>query len=73
MIFSQKLESNTEDNAMPNKLNNLEYIFDLLIELSKVAKESNEVSLVYYLEMAALEAGERRNQIEAESSTVNAE
>ena len=38
---------------------NLEYIFDALLELRNLAKGANETSLVYYIEMAALEAGDR--------------
>jgi len=54
------------DDAKPGENQSLEYIFDVLLELVKIAKKSDEASLVYYLEMAALEAGERSSKIKAE-------
>ena len=48
------------------RIQNLEYIFDMLKEMRVIAKNINEASLVYYLEMAAMEAGDARDVLNFE-------
>lgn len=50
------IELGQKDNC--DHVPSLEYIFDMLAELRSIAKNIDQVSLVYYLEMAAMEAGD---------------
>ncbi len=58
-------EAETEGDNTSNRLKtlNLEYIFEMLTELRQIAIKSDEQSLIYYIEMAALEAGDICDQI----------
>ncbi len=53
-----QIETVSTVSLTSKKISQLEYIFEMLRELRKIAKETEEESLVYYLEMAALESGD---------------
>ena len=56
--------------ALPAKIRNLEFIFEMLVELRKMAVDTEEVSLAYFLEMAALEAGDIRDRAKFEEDAL---
>lgn len=77
-LRSKDLPPNSTLNPTPNLASNpaigkLEYIFDMLRELRKIAKDTGEESLVYYLEMAAMESGEICDVIKFRQETVFAQ
>ncbi len=46
-----------KDN-LTDRIQKLEYIFDMLGEMRNIARDVDEASLVYYLEMAVMETGD---------------
>lgn len=52
---------NNDTNSNLDSKQSLEYVYETLIKLGKIAKGAGESSLVYYLEMATLEALEISN------------
>ena len=56
--------------ALPAKIQSLDFVFEMLVELRKMAAETEEVSLMYFLEMAALEAGDIRDKAKFEEDAL---
>ncbi|MCF6321002.1 MAG: hypothetical protein L3J32_04455 [Rhizobiaceae bacterium] len=63
MRIGNEAKTDSDNAAYSLKVLNLEYIFEMLAELRQIAKKSDEKSLIYYIGMAALEAGEICDQI----------
>ena len=56
-------------NQKARRLQNLDYIFEMLREMRNIAKATGELSLIYYLEMAAMEAGDAGDVIRMANET----
>lgn len=73
-VFEPALSAEEKIASQKKEMQNLEYIFQMLAELRLIAKKSNHHPLVYFIEMAALEAGDSCDKLkfEMEDAATNA-
>ena len=56
--FGDERDCRPGKGELTKRIQKLEYIFDMLGEMRNIAMSMDEVSLVYYLEMAVMETGD---------------
>ena len=74
-IARKNIEPNDKSklSALQGQVRNLDFIFEMLVELRKMAVDTDEKSLTYFLEMAALEAGVIRDSAKFEEDALTGE